>query len=144
MNTWSESSYKKLQTCHPDLIVLANNVLEIHDCTVVWGNRTKEQQELMFAQGKSKVHYPDSKHNIFPSHAIDLAPYVPSLGGVTWDYKYSLYFAGLVLGTADLLYKKGEMNYKVRWGGNWSTKRDKPFTQVSFYDGLHFELTGVY
>lgn len=140
MNKWSTSSEEKLATCHDDLITLANTVLPIHDCTVVWGHRTEAQQEKMFAEGKSKLHYPKSKHNIYPSHAIDLVPYVPDLGGPTWDYEYSLYFAGLVLGVADMLYLKGEMQHKIRWGGNWSTNRQKNFKKVSFYDGLHFEL----
>jgi peptidoglycan L-alanyl-D-glutamate endopeptidase CwlK len=140
MNKWSKSSKEKLKTCHGDLQTLANFVLSVHDCTVVWGTRTQEQQDKLVLEGKSKLNYPNSKHNTYPSLAIDLAPYVPSLSGVTWDREYSLYFAGIVLGCADTLYKKGIINNMVRWGGNWSTVRDKSFKQISFYDGLHFEL----
>jgi peptidoglycan L-alanyl-D-glutamate endopeptidase CwlK len=141
MNIWSKSSLEKLKTCHGDLQTLANHVLLVHDCTVVWGSRNEKQQNDMFLQGRSELKYPYSKHNQYPSIAIDLAPYVPELGGViTRDREYSLYFSGIVLGIADILYERGDINNRVRWGGNWSTKRDKNFKNTSFYDGLHYEL----
>ena len=140
MNNWSKSSKKKLQECHNDLQILANEVLQVHDCTVVWGYRDEEIQNELYHEGKSQLKYPYSKHNEFPAIAIDLAPYVPSLGGATWDREYSLYFSGLVLGIADRLYKSGAMQHKIRWGGNWSTDRETSFKTVNFYDGLHFEL----
>lgn len=139
MNSWSQSSANKLATCHPDLQVLANTVLPFHDCKVITGHRNEEQQNRMYAEGKSKLRWPNGKHNSDPSMAIDLAPYRP--GDNPWDYEYSLYFAGIVLGIADILYQQGHMVHKVRWGGNWSTDRDyRSFKDVSFYDGLHFEL----
>jgi peptidoglycan L-alanyl-D-glutamate endopeptidase CwlK len=139
MRAWSQSSANKLDTCHPDLQKLANAVLVFHDCTVITGHRDQQTQERMVTEGKSKVHWPNGKHNSHPSHAIDLAPAVAGLS--PWDFEYSLYFAGLVLGTAEILLSTGRMSYAVRWGGNWSATRDqRSFKDVSFYDGLHFEL----
>jgi peptidoglycan L-alanyl-D-glutamate endopeptidase CwlK len=140
MYHYSKKSQAKLDTCDHDLQVLANEVLKYHDASVVWGHRNEEEQERMFRKKVSKLHFPRSKHNSYPSRAIDLVAYVPSLGGQVWTVKYSLYFAGLVLGIADMLYAQGKMTHKVRWGGNWSSKRDVSFTKVRFYDGYHFEL----
>lgn len=139
MNKWSQSSARKLATCHQDLQILANTVLIYHDCKVITGHRTEPEQERMVREGKSKVHWPNGKHNSLPSNAIDLAPYRP--GQNPWEYEYSLYFAGFVLGIADCLHRKGAMQHRIRWGGNWSSQRDgRSFKDVSFYDGLHFEL----
>ncbi len=139
MRAWSQSSATKLATCHPDLRKLANAVLVFHDCQVITGHRNEQKQNQMVQEGKSKVLWPNGKHNTYPSNAIDLAPYVPNMS--PWDFEYSLYFAGLVLGTAENLLRSGRMSYAIRWGGNWSATRDgKSFKDVSFYDGLHFEL----
>ena len=140
MYKFSEKSKEKLNTCEQDLQILANEVIKYHDCTVVWGHRNKQEQERMVRKGVSKLHYPLSKHNTYPSKAVDLVAYVPELGGLVWKVKYALYFAGIVLGIADRLYDEGKMSRKIRWGGNWSTNRGKPFTSVSFFDGYHFEL----
>jgi len=143
MRAWSAKSQARLDTCHIDLQNLANSVLQIHDCIVVTGHRDEETQERMFNEGKSKVHWPDGNHNTFPSNAIDLAPYGHGIS--PWDFEYSLYFAGIVLGTAEQLLNDGEMIFPIRWGGNWSTQRDNPrtFKHVSFVDNLHFELYGA-
>jgi len=139
MRRWSDSSRRKLETCHRDLQTLANTVLGFHDCKVITGHRGKEEQERMVREGKSRINWPNGKHNSFPSNAIDLAPYRPNQD--PWDFEYSLYFAGLVLGTAEVLYDMGRMTHRVRWGGNWSSVRDgRSFKDVSFYDGLHFEI----
>ncbi len=138
MNSWSAKSRANLATCHQDLQVLANSVLAAHDCTLVYGHRIELEQNRLFTEGKSKKQWPDSTHNKTPSMAMDLAPYVQGVS--MWDMEYSLHFAGLVLGMADTLYQQGLMTHRVRWGGNWSTKRDRNWKLNSFYDGLHFEL----
>lgn len=140
MRSWSDASRKRLDTCHMDLQILATEVLAIHDCTVIFGHRTEIEQQKLFNEGKTKKQWPHSKHNQLPSLAIDLVPYVPGVNA--WDMEYSLYFAGLVLGTADMLNKMGTITNRVRWGGNWSTQRDRNWKLNTFYDGLHFELIG--
>ncbi len=140
MNAWSEKSSSKLKDAHRDLIVFANEVLKVHDCTVVWTHRNETTQNSLYDDGKSTLKYPKSKHNKFPSDAIDLVPYVPELGGPTWDDEYSLYFCGLALGIADRLFRSGAMQYKIRSGLNWSTNRQKNFKTNKFRDTLHFEL----
>lgn len=140
MSSFSETSLTRLSQCHSDLQVLGREVIKVHDCTVVTGYRNKEDQQQMYDDKLTQVVFPYGKHNVVPSCAIDLAPYVPSMGGLTYDREYSLFFSGIVLGTADRLYACGLMAHKLRWGGNWSTNRNKTFKSVNFYDGLHYEL----
>ena len=141
MAQWSQKSQERLNTCHSDLQLLASEVLSIHDCSVVYGHRTEADQNRLFDEGKSKKRWPNSKHNSWPSNAMDLAPYVPGVG--LWDYEYVLYFSGLVLGTADMMHKMGSMQHKIRAGMNWSTIRDRNFKLNSFFDGNHYELMNV-
>lgn len=140
MAQWSDKSKRRLDTCHPDLQVLANTVLEIHDCSVFEGFRDEETQNRYFANGTSKVQFPNGKHNVMPSNAIDLAPYKP--GHDPYDMENVLYFAGIVMATAARLYAEGKMQHKLRWGGTWSSKADATFAfdRNGFFDGIHFEL----
>lgn len=140
MNKWGARSLKSYNTLHTDLKILADYVLPIHDCTLFWGYRTETEQNELFNIGRSTKKYPDSKHNVYPSIAMDLIPWVKDLGGMTWDKEYSLYFSGLVLGVADCLYAVGRMNHRIRAGVNWSTDRSKNFKKNTFFDSLHFEI----
>ena len=125
------SSMNKLKTCHPKLQMLALAVVERFDCTVVCGNRPEDEQNLAYAQGNSKLKYPDSKHNPLPSEAIDLAPYIAGKG-IVWDSAQCYFFAGYVVHTAEML------GIKIRWGGDWDSDRD--VKDQSFNDLVHFEL----
>lgn len=146
MSTWSSKSKARLDTCHNDLQILANEVIKVHDCSVFEGFRNEEKQNKYYANGTSRVKFPNGKHNKMPSMAIDLAPYKP--GHDPYDMENVLYFAGIVLAIAARLYDEGKMSHRVRWGGTWSTKLDDPFQfdvvkangKKGFFDGIHFEL----
>ena len=75
MFKFSDTSKKRLETCHTDLQVIFNQVIKYIDCSIICGIRGKEEQETAFNTGKSKLIYPNSPHNIFPSMAVDVAPY---------------------------------------------------------------------
>lgn len=140
MPNWSAKSQAGFDTLHPDLQLLCNTVIIYHDCSILFGHRDEDIQNALFADGKSKLRFPESKHNDLPSSAVDLLPYRYGYNpyGSKAELAYGKYFTGYVLGIADILYQEGRMMYKVRAGANWSTKRDKPFAR--FYDGYHFEL----
>ena len=140
MYKWSAKSQIQYDTLSKDLQLLSDTVLLYHDCSILWGNRNKEIQNALYNGGKSKLKYPESKHNLYPSEAVDLIPYRKGWNPFLLDQKtkrYGSYFSGLVVAYADSLYFVGRMEKKIRWGGNWSIQRDKPF--ASFYDGFHFE-----
>lgn len=128
MYKFSKTSLERLSTCHVDLQKLFNEVIKHYDCTIVCGHRSKEEQNLAFKKGNSKLQYPKSKHNVYPSVAVDVAPYP-----IDWnDMSRFYHFGGYVLGVADIL------NIKLRWGGDWDSDND--LKDQTFMDLVHFEL----
>jgi len=136
MPHFSEISRQRLASCHSDLRRLFDHVILEYDCTIVCGYRDKEAQEKAFREGKSQLHYPHSKHNTYPSVAIDAVPY--ESGGVDWGKTQSAHFAGYVKGIADQLYRMGVMKHKLRCGVDWDSDND--IDDTKFWDAGHFEL----
>jgi len=84
--------------------------------------------------GRSKVKWPNGKHNKRPSMAVDVVPYP-----IDWqDRDRFHYFAGYVMGVADMLHAEGLINHRLRWGGDWD--RDTQVKDNGFDDLVHFEL----
>lgn len=130
MPSFSNLSKQRLSTCHPNLQMLANKAIKIYDFSVLAGHRDKETQNKYYEEGKSKLKWPNSKHNLSPSHAIDVAPYP-----IDWqDHQRFYYLAGVFMGLA---YEAG---IDLRWGGDWD--RDTEFDDQTFNDLPHFELHG--
>ena len=136
MNHFSAISQARLDTCHIDLRTLFKHVILDYDCTIVCGSRGKEDQEKAFSEGKSKVHYPNSKHNKIPSEAVDVAPF--ENGKIDWSREQLLFFAGYVKGLADQLYRTGVMKHRIRLGADFSGDND--VNDEKFSDCPHFEL----
>ena len=131
MPKFSFSSKTFLASCHPDLQRLFNRVVETFDCTIVEGRRSKSRQTRLYNIGKSRVRYPNSRHNKDPSMAVDVAPYLN--GKVSWDTRHCLYFAGFVMGTASVF------GLHIRYGGDWN-QNFEVITDQTFQDLCHFEL----
>lgn len=124
----SEASQKRLVTCDPRLQEIVNKVSESYDVSVLCGHRGKDAQEEAVSKGMSKLHFPKSKHNSFPSLAIDLAPFP-----IDWnDRQRFCHLAGFVQGVAVSL------GFKIRWGGDFN--QDNNLKNDSFVDMPHFEL----
>lgn len=70
----NSASLAKLKECHPDLIKLINRVDEIYPVHVICGHRNEADQNKAFEEKKSKLKFPDSKHNSKPSKAVDVVP----------------------------------------------------------------------
>lgn len=130
MPTFSEKSKERLNTCHPLLQSLLNEVIKDFDFTVLCGHREKDEQSEAYAKGMSKLRWPDSKHNKIPSLAVDVAPYP-----ISWKErdKVRFYFlAGFILATAR------KMGIKIRWGGDFDGDGD--FFDQNLIDTPHFEI----
>jgi hypothetical protein len=98
------------------------------DCSILEGHRGKRAQNKAYKEGKSKVVYPNGKHNQIPSVAVDAVPYP-----IDWeDRERMTYFAGFVLGVAL------RMNLKIRWGGDWNMNTE--LKDNNFDDLPHFEI----
>lgn len=128
MPEFSKESLEKLQTCHYRLQGLFREVIKNFDCIILEGHRDKTAQDLAFKAGKSKLQWPNGKHNSLPSLAIDVAPYPVDWNNIARFY----WFGGYVMGMAQ------ELNYNVRYGGDWN--RNYNINDESFKDLVHFEL----
>ena len=125
---FSQASLSKLQTCEQPLQDLFNEVIKAFDCTIICGIRNEAEQNEAFEKGYSKLKYPLSKHNAYPSKAVDVTPYP-----VKWrDTARQYFFAGYVKGIAD------KLGIKIRWGGDWDG--DTQVKDQTLMDLCHFEL----
>jgi peptidoglycan L-alanyl-D-glutamate endopeptidase CwlK len=121
MPEFSERSRKNLETCHPDLQKLFKEIIKEYDCTILCGHRNEYDQNECFRSGKSKLKWPNGKHNSKPSEAVDAVPFP-----ISWsDLKRMIDFSKLVKA------KALELNIKIRWGGDFKGFPDMP----------HYELT---
>ncbi len=75
MPNFGKTSTTNLEECDLRLQDIAKKVINILDFSVIEGHRGKEEQDDLFDQRKTKVRYPNSKHNSEPSKAFDWAPY---------------------------------------------------------------------
>lgn len=128
MARFGKKSLKNLSEAHPQLQRLFKEVIKQFDCSIIEGHRGQKEQDDAFHAGRSKVKFPNSKHNSVPSMAVDVIPYP-----VSWEDKERFcLFAGYVLGIAN------SMSIKIRWGGDWNGNKD--MKDQSFSDLPHFEL----
>ena len=122
------ASIERLASCHSDLRLLFSEVAKHYDLTIICGHRNKEDQDEAFRTGKSKVQWPNGKHNSQPSLAVDAVPYP-----IDWNDKDRFYhFAGFVRGVA------AQLGIKIRWGGDWDG--DFNLKNQNFFDLPHWEL----
>jgi len=154
MPLYSQSSTKKLLTCHPDLVTVMEYVVDYFDNTIVYGYRSPREQFILYQKGRKYdvinrkwdivdpgkvVTYLDgyiklSKHNKSPSMAVDAVAYPIDRE----DKKRQLYLAGYVMGVAQKLYDDGMIGHRVRCGCDWDM--DTQVKDETFEDLYHFEL----
>ena len=117
MYSYSNKSKEKLATTHPDLQRLFNEVIKVIDCTILFGHRSLEVQQGLYAKGRTTegnkvtncdgVHH-KSKHQ--DGLAVDACCYP-----LDWDDREAFYhLAGIVLGIAS------QLDIEITWGGSWS------------------------
>ena len=80
MYKFSERSLMRLSKAHDDLQLIAKHAINYTDFTIVTGHRGEKEQNDLYERGFSKLRFPQSKHNSYPSRAIDVAPYVRPYG----------------------------------------------------------------
>ena len=131
---FSKSSLERRDTLHPDLQNLVDEILKFYDCSVLCGHRDKKEQDEAFENKKSHVKWPNSKHNAYPSLAVDLALYPVKYK----DDVRNVYFGGFVMGIAKNLKEDGHMDHSLIWGGNFNDNDD--FHDQTLIDYMHFQL----
>ena len=121
-------SKQRLATCDERLQKVFNEVIKYVDCSVLEGHRSQERQDKLYEEGKTKLKFPNGRHNMAPSNAVDVTPYP-----VDWDDRErQTLFAGFVLGIAR------SMGVRLRWGGDWDM--DFQVLDNRFDDFPHFEI----
>ena len=91
MPSFSKKSQDRLDTCNPLLNELFRRVVINFDCTILEGARSENRQLTLLEEGRTKLKYPHSKHNIGPgagrtlSDAADVIPYP-----VDWGFEKDL------------------------------------------------------
>ena len=126
MPQFSERSRRNLITCDVRLQHVFNEVIKHVDCTIIEGHRSETRQKELLDAGKTKVKV--SRHNRWPSMAVDVAPYP-----IDWkDTQRFIFFSGFVLGLA------AQVGIPLRWGGDWN--RNGKFGDQTFNDYVHFEI----
>lgn len=127
MYLFSVRSKKNYDQLHKDLQLILDEAIKIMDFAITTGHRNKVDQDEAFAKKVSKKKFPESKHNVYPSHAVDIHPYPIDYEDLSRYY----YLAGIMKGIA---LSKG---VKIRWGGDWDSDND--FKDQFFNDLGHFE-----
>tara|TARA_Y100000310_G_C20542092_1_gene743791 strand:- start:137 stop:529 length:393 start_codon:yes stop_codon:yes gene_type:complete len=128
MPRYSNKSKERLASCDERLQDVFNEVINYVDCSILEGHRSKERQNKLYDENRTKVKYPNGRHNSSPSKAVDVTPYP-----VDWeDRERQTLFAGFVLGLAR------NMGIRLRWGGDWDM--DFQVMDNRFDDFPHFEV----
>lgn len=127
MAVFSKASEDKLSTCHPDLQKVCYEAIKDFDFMVVCGHRSESDQNKAFSEGKSKLKWPNSRHNSDPSEAVDLAPVEYHNGKATIPWNDIEAFRKLAM---HILNVANNLGISLEWGGNWP----------SFKDMVHFQL----
>lgn len=134
MTGLSDYSWVRLRTCDERLQNIIEEVSEVLNIRVLSGARSQREQDQLYSEGRTKLKFPKSKHNIGPdirplSHAVDVVPYP-----IDWsDRKRFVYMAGHIMMCAR------SQGVKIRWGGNWDMD-EIIIDDQSFDDLPHFEI----
>lgn len=128
MNTYSNLSESRLMTCDIRWHHIMAEVIKEIDNSIICGHRNAADQNAAYDSNNSQVKWPDSKHNDYPSKAIDAVPY-PSM----WDNIDRFFTLNYVI---EKVAKR--LGYKVRWGGDWDGDGD--LDDQTLMDYGHWEL----
>lgn len=124
----SDTSNRKLDTCHPDLQKIIREAIRWSpiDFGVSHGQRTPEEQNELYQKGRTTpgdiVTYLDgyekkSKHNESPSDAVDIYCWPRE---IMYDQEHLAATVGVIMATAARLLEEGMITSRIRSGGDWN------------------------
>jgi peptidoglycan L-alanyl-D-glutamate endopeptidase CwlK len=124
MPKFGKRSKQRLRGVDTRLVNVLNELIKIMDVTIIEGLRSKQRQEILLKEGKTKTKF--SKH--IEGKAVDLAPYP-----IDWEDRDRFhYMGGMIRGIAK------QLNINVRWGGDWDS--DGETKDNRFDDLVHVEI----
>ena len=131
---WGKQSLKVADTLDPVLLKVVTRVRdEVMDISLLEGHRDqKTQNEYFYGDPqRSKLQWPNGKHNAYPSLAVDLQPY-PRPERTDTLRETLAYIAGAAIAIGK------QEGVEIRWGGDWD--RDAELGDQVFDDFFHIEL----
>lgn len=131
MPTFGKRSQEILGQLVEPLQQVLLEAIKVVDFALVCGFRDEASQHQAFKDGNSKLDWPLSKHNHYPSMAVDLVKY--SEGKISYDSMQACYVAGVIMACA------ASLGVHLRWGGNWD-QDEVLLTDQEFDDLCHFEV----
>jgi peptidoglycan L-alanyl-D-glutamate endopeptidase CwlK len=140
MYKFGEKSQTRLLTLHPDLQKILSEAIKIYDFSIIEGHRTLEMQQSYYDRGFSKLDGVErkSKHQSYPSMAVDIMPYKKGTNAFSGQEKDNRRFYFLM----GIIKSVKEITHKLRFGIDWDM--DDIYTDQSFDDMPHIELEEWY
>mgnify|MGYP003149855128 CR=1 FL=1 len=124
MPRFGKRSKERLKGVDVKLVNVLNELVKIMDVTIIEGLRSKERQEKLLKERKTKTRF--SKH--IEGKAVDLAPYP-----IDWEDRERFhYMGGMIRGIGK------QLHTNIRWGGDWDS--DGEIKDNSFDDLVHVEI----
>lgn len=147
MFSFGKKSAQELSEGHDALQKIYNLAISrsMVDFSIVEVGRTVELQREYFKQGKSTLnpdnpaHFKHAMHLRTPSEAVDICVYVPGKPELAYCKLHLCFVSGVLWSCAKELFEKGEIDYVLRWGGNWDGDGEIIHDQ-KFDDLPHMEL----
>lgn len=121
MPRFSILSEIRLSGCHPELQRVMREAIKYTDFSVVCGHRNEADQNRAYAEGFSKLRWPNSRHNTNPSEAVDVIPYPTGYKDANEFY----HLAGVIESTA------ARLGVPLTWGGRWTSFVDLPHWELA-------------
>lgn len=159
MYVYSNRSKRNLSECHPDLQTIGKVVIKrtMVDFGIHEGGRTKERQLEYFLDGKSSIDprkYSDEKLIKYGKHIVnDFREFSEALDfhvsenhngrSLAWNQVHLSYVASVWCTVAIELFRKGEIDHILRWGGDWNMNGVIGFDHA-LKDYPHVELITPY
>lgn len=142
MYCFGYKSKNHLFKLHKDLQLVLGEAIHYVDFSIIESDRDKDTQNRYFNEKKSKLKWPNSKHNLklgqVKSDAADILPY-PS-GWPNKDMKKWAQFAyviGVIRGIAEQMYKEKKISTRLRFGFDFN--KDGRLFNDRFIDAPHVE-----
>lgn len=117
---FGKASLKQRATLHPDLQKVVDETSKEINISILCGHRGEEDQNKAYREGKSKLEWPKSRHNSFPSEAVDLVPFPV-------DWRNIRAFKEMAIAVKEAAKR---VDVEIEWGGDW----------LKFPDFPHFQL----
>ena len=129
MPRFGNRSRINLSQAKAELQDVMNAAIKRTDFSVIEGHRGKKKQNQYYDEGKSTVRFPDSKHNLMPSWAVDVVPWdQEKRKALHGNNPYELMQIGRMV---QIIMEEAErLGVDIECGANWR----------NFPDGAHVQL----